>query len=130
MTVVNPSGLAFPRGYSNGLILGPGRVLFVAGQIAWDAQARIVSDDFVAQFAQAIANVVAVVREAGGAPHHVGQLTIFLKDKEVYLARKKEVGSVYREAMGKHFPTMALVQVADLLDEGAQVEIQAIAVLP
>ena len=127
---VNPESLSRPRGYSHGVVLGPGRVLFVAGQIAWDADSRLVSDDFVAQFGKAIENVVAVVREAGGAPHHIGQLTIYVKDKGVYLERSKEVGLVYREAMGRHYPAMALVQVADLLDPGALVEVQAIAVLP
>lgn len=128
--VLSPESLAPARGYSNGIILGPGRVLFVAGQIGWDREARIVSDDFAAQFAQALANVMAVVREAGGGPEHVGRLTIYVTDKQRYLGALKAVGAAYREQMGKHYPAMALVEVQALLEEGALVEIEATAVLP
>lgn len=129
-TIVNPDSLAAPRGYSNGMILGPGRVLFVAGQVAWDRDSQIVSDDFAEQFGQALRNVVDVVREAGGQPEHVGRLTIYVTDKDVYASKAREVGRFYRELMGKHYPAMALVQVAALHEEGAQVEIEATAVLP
>lgn len=129
-TIVNPDSLAPPRGYSNGMVLGGGRMLFVAGQIGWDAESRIVSDDFAAQFAQALDNVLDVVREAGGAPEHIGRFTIFVTDKKTYLAAAKAVGVAYRERMGKHYPAMSLVEVADLLEEGALVEIEATAVLP
>lgn len=130
MTPLSPASLAPGRGYNNGMLAGPGRLLFVAGQIAWDADANIVSDDFATQFGKALENVVAVVREGGGEPSHIGQLTIYVKDKQAYLASAKEVGATYRAHMGKHFPAMALVEVKDLLDEGAQVEIQALAVVP
>jgi len=130
MRPISPASLAPGRGYSNGLLAPPGRMLFVAGQIAWDADARIVSDDFATQFAKALENVVAVVREAGGEPKDVGQLTIYVKDKQSYLGAVAAVGAAYREHMGKHFPAMALVEVKDLLDPGAQVEIQATAVIP
>jgi len=130
MRPISPASLAPGRGYSNGLLAPPGRMLFVAGQIAWDADARIVSDDFATQFAKALENVVAVVREAGGEAKDVGQLTIYVKDKQSYLGAVAAVGAAYRAHMGKHFPAMALVEVKDLLDPGAQVEIQATAVIP
>lgn len=129
-TLVNPDTLAAPRGYSNGIVLEPGRLLFVAGQVGWDRELRFVSVDFAEQFAQALRNVMDVVREAGGEPEHVGRLTIYVTDKKQYEARVKEVGRAYRELMGKHFPAMSLVQVADLLEEGALVEIEATAVIP
>ena len=130
MRPISPASLAPGRGYSNGLLAPPGRMLFVAGQVAWDADARIVSDDFATQFAKALENVVAVVREAGGEPKDVGQLTIYVKDKQSYLGAVAAVGAAYRAHMGKHFPAMALVEVKDLLDPGAQVEIQVTVVIP
>lgn len=129
--VVNPSSLAPPRGYSNGLLFpAGGRVLFVAGQIGWDREGRFASDDLAEQFDVALANVVAVVREAGGAPEHVGRLTIYVTDKHEYNAKVREIGAAYRAHMGKHFPAMALVQVAALLEDRAKVEIEATAVIP
>lgn len=130
VTIVNPDSLAPPRGYSNGVMLEGRRVLFVAGQIGWDADSKLVSKDFAEQFAQALDNVLEIVREAGGSPEHIGRFTIFVTDKRVYLKAAKAVGAAYRERMGKHYPAMSLVQVADLLEEGAQVEIEATAVLP
>ena len=127
---MNPDSLAPPRGYSNGMILTGGRVLFVAGQIGWTREAKLVASDLPAQFDQALANVMDVVREAGGAAEHVGRLTIYVTDKRAYLADTKAIGAAYRRHMGKHYPAMALVEVADLLEEGARVEIEATAVLP
>lgn len=129
---VHPSGWAAPRGYSNGILVEDARcLLFVAGQMAWDADQRLVgAGDFVAQFRQALANVLAVVSEAGGAPEHVVRLTIYVTDKRAYLAEQKRVGEAYRELMGRHYPAMALVQVAELLEEGGLVEIEATAALP
>ncbi len=128
--IVNPDSLAPPRGYSNGMIVTGGRVLFVAGQIGWTREAKLVASDLPAQFDQALANVMDVVREAGGAAEHVGRLTIYVTDKRAYLADTKAIGAAYRRHMGKHYPAMALVEVADLLEEGARVEIEATAVLP
>ena len=128
--IVNPDSVAPPRGYSNGMVLTGGRVLFVAGMIGWDRDSKLVSDQFVPQFAQALDNVLAVVREAGGGPEHIGRFTIYVTDRHAYMKLAKEVGAAYRERMGKHYPAMALVQVAALLEEGAQVEIEATAVLP
>jgi len=128
LEAVNPPALATPRGFSHGM-RGAGTVLFVAGQIGWDRDARLVSTDFVGQFAQALDNVLAVVREAGGQPSSLGRLTIYVTDKGQYLARLRDVGAAYRERMGRHFPAMALVEVRSLLEDGALVEIEGTAVL-
>ena len=129
---VRPAGWKDPKGYENGVLVdGAARLLFVAGQIAWNADQELVgAGDFVAQFRQALENVVSVVRQAGGAPEHVVDLTIYVTDKDVYAAAARAVGAAYREVMGRHFPAMALVQVAGLLEDGAMVEIQARAALP
>ncbi len=129
---IQPPGWAAPKGYSNGVLAPAGsRLLAVAGQIAWDAEQRLVGrDDFALQFRTALANVVSVVRAAGGGPEHLLQLTIFVTDKRAYLACTRELGAAWKELVGRHYPAMALVEVADLLEEGAQVEIQALAALP
>ncbi len=128
-TIVNPPTLAAPRGYSNGLAYPAGRILFVAGQVGWRTDGTF-EDGMVAQFDRALANVLEVVRAAGGLAEHVGRLTIFVSDKSAYLAATKAIGVAYRTHMGKHYPAMSLVQVAALLEEGALVEIEATAVLP
>ena len=130
--IVQPEGWEQPRGYSNGILVGDaGRLLFVAGQIAWDADQQLVGGaDFAAQFRQALSNVVDVVRAAGGEPAHVVRTTVYVTDKQAYLGAVKEVGAAWRELMGRNFPAMSLVQVADLLEEGALVEIEATACLP
>ncbi len=109
---------------------GSGETLAIAGQIAWDTHETIVSDDFAAQFRQALANVIAVVNAAGGRAEHLISLTIYVTSTREYVAALPGVGRAYRELIGKHFPTMALVGVAELLEEGAKVEIQGLAVLP
>jgi enamine deaminase RidA (YjgF/YER057c/UK114 family) len=130
-TTINPQSLGAPSGYANGLLTElSGRLLFIAGQIAWNQEHRIVSDDFVEQFDKALANVVLVVSEAGGKAADIARLVIYVTDKHEYLERTREVGERYRKHMGKHFPAMALVQVAGLLDDAAKVEIEGIAVLP
>ena len=129
---IEPAGWPRPRGYSDGIaVTGAGRLLFVAGQVAWDERQRIVgAGDFAVQFAQALRNVVAVVRAAGGGPEHVVRMTAYVIDKRLYLARTAEIGAAWSAIVGKHYPAMALVQVADLLEEGALVEIEATAALP
>ncbi len=128
---VNPAALGAPRGYSNGMLApAGGRLLFVAGQVGWDEDQQIVEGGFAGQFAQALRNVVAVVREAGGEPSDLGNLTIFVVDHREYLATVKEVGAAYREIMGRHYPAMALVTIRGLLEPGARVEIQGTAVVP
>jgi enamine deaminase RidA (YjgF/YER057c/UK114 family) len=130
-TIINPESLGAPRGYSNGLLADAGgRLLFIAGQIAWNQDQKIVSKDFVEQFDKALENVVTVVSAAGGEPAHIARLLIYVTDKLEYVERTKEVGERYRKHMGKHFPAMALVQVRGLLDDAAKVEIEGIAVLP
>jgi enamine deaminase RidA (YjgF/YER057c/UK114 family) len=128
MKPLNPKTLATPRGYSHGMV-GEGRVLFVAGQIGWDARGVLVSDRFVDQFDQALANVLAVVAEAGGTPSSIGRFTIFVVDKSEYVSATKEIGERYRARMGTHFPAMTLVEVKSLLEPGARVEIEATAVI-
>lgn len=130
LRAINPAELGAPKGFSHG-ILAPagGRLLFVAGQIGWDHEQRLVAPEFVPQFERALHNVVAVVREAGGEPQQIGRLTIYVVDKAEYNASLRELGRVYRAVMGRHYPAMALVQVADLLEAGARVEIEATAVV-
>lgn len=128
--LINPQSLGAPSGYSNGLLTeASGRLLFIAGQIAWNERHEIVSDDFVEQFDKALENVVAVVSEAGGKASDIARLIIYVTDKNVYRERTREVGERYRKHLGKHFPAMVLVQVAGLLDDAAKVEIEGIAVL-
>jgi len=127
--VVLPPGWPRPRGYSNGIV-ARGDVLAIAGLIGWDETETLVSSEFLPQFRQALANLCAVVRTAGGRPEHVVSLTIYVTDKREYGGALREVGAIYRELMGEHYPAMALVQVADLLLPGAKVEIQGLAVLP
>lgn len=130
-TLINPQSLGAPSGYSNGLLTeSSGRLLFIAGQIAWNEKHEIVSDDFVEQFDKALENVIAVVGEAGGQASDVARLVIYVTDKKEYRERTREVGERYRKHMGKHFPAMVLVQVAGLVDDAAKVEIEGIAVLP
>jgi enamine deaminase RidA (YjgF/YER057c/UK114 family) len=128
LEIVTPSELAPPRGYSHGA-KGRGELLFVAGQIGWDAQQRLVSDDFAAQFGQALDNVLAVVHAAGGAPASIARLTLYVTDRTEYRARARDVGAIYRARMGRHYPAMTLVEVRSLLEDAAKVEIEATAVL-
>jgi enamine deaminase RidA (YjgF/YER057c/UK114 family) len=129
---IQPPGWARPKGYANGvLVRGAQSYLFVAGQVSWDAEQKLVGQgDFAAQFAQALRNVVAVVKTAGGWPEHIVRMTIYVTDKELYLRHTQDVGAAWREIIGRHYPAMALVEVADLLETGALVEIEATAALP
>ena len=129
---IHPEGWKRASGYSNGMLAPAGaRMLSVAGQIAWDTEQRLVgAGDFGAQFRQALENGVAVVRAAGGAPEHLVDVTVYVTDKRAYASDLRAIGATWREVVGRHFPAMALVQVADLLEEGAMVEIQATAALP
>jgi enamine deaminase RidA (YjgF/YER057c/UK114 family) len=130
LKLFNPESLGRPRGYSNGVLAPTGaRLLFVAGQIGWDERQQLVGEDFVEQFARALANVLAVVREAGGEPDTLARLVIYVTDKREYAARTAEVGERWRALMGRHYPAMALVEVKSLLEDGAKVEIEATAVI-
>jgi len=127
-TPVQPAGWPRPRGYSNGM-RARGEVLAVAGQVGWDEHGRLVEGGFVAQFEQALKNVVTVVETAGGEVQELVSLTIFVTSRTEYLEAQGELGAAYQRILGKHFPAMALVQVAGLVDPGAKVEIQALAVV-
>ena len=130
-TVINPKSLGTPSGYSNGLLTDTGgKLLFIAGQIAWDEKQKIVSDDFVEQFDKALENVVAVLNAAGGAATDIVRLVIYVTNKIEYRERTREVGKRYQKHMDRHYPAMVLVQVAGLLDDAAKVEIEGMAVLP
>jgi enamine deaminase RidA (YjgF/YER057c/UK114 family) len=130
MKPINPKSLGRPRGYANGqLVSADARLLFVAGQIGWDEEQRLVSDDFVEQFDRALRNFLTVVLEAGGAPGGVARLVVYVTDKREYLARTAELGERWRALMGRHYPAMALVEVKGLLEDGAKVEIEGTAVL-
>lgn len=128
--LINPAALGAPKGFSHGVLADPaGRLLFIAGQIGSDHEGTIVSEDFVAQFNRALANVVAVVNEAGGTADQIARLMIYVTDKREYLQHLKEIGESYRARMGRHFPAMVLVEVKSLLDDKAKVEIEAVAIL-
>lgn len=130
MEIIQPDGWPRPKGYANGIATEGGRHVFVAGQVAWDTSECIVGeDDFPAQFRQALSNVVAVVKKAGGEASDLVSLTIFVTDKERYLASTAELGPIWNELVGRHYPAMALVQVAGLVEPGAMLEIQGIAVV-
>jgi enamine deaminase RidA (YjgF/YER057c/UK114 family) len=125
-----PPGWAKPKGYANG-VAARGTVISVAGQIGWNpATGRFESDDFVAQAKQALANIVAVLKEAGAGPEHLVRLTWYVVDKREYVQRLGEVGEAYRAVIGRHFPAMTLVAVAALVEDRARIEIEATAVLP
>jgi enamine deaminase RidA (YjgF/YER057c/UK114 family) len=127
-TRLQPIGWAEPKGYANG-VAASGRQVFVAGQIGWNAQCRFDSDDLVAQTRQALANVVAVLAEAGAKPEHIVRMTWYLTDKREYLARAREIGRAYRELIGDYTVAMSAVQVAALMEDRALVEIEATAVV-
>lgn len=127
--LINPESFPAPQGYNNGILMPPGSTLFIAGQIGWNRECHLVSDSFPEQFDQALANVIAVVRTAGGLPENIGHLRIFVIDKDEYLSHRAEIGQMYRKRMGRHFPAMSLVEVKALLEPGAQVEIEGVAVI-
>ena len=130
-TFINPQSLGVPSGYSHGLLTdASGKLLFISGQIAWNDKQQIVSNDFVEQFDQALANVKTVLQAANGAPEHIVRLIVYVINKGEYRARTREVGERYRKHMGKHFPAMVLIEVAGLVDDEAQVEIEGMALIP
>jgi enamine deaminase RidA (YjgF/YER057c/UK114 family) len=129
MHILQPPGWARPRGYANGLVAS-GRLVFIAGQIGWDAQQQFHSGDFTGQARQALQNILTILAEAGGRPEHIARLTWYVVDKTEYLASQKSLGAAYRELMGNHYPAMTAVQVSALLDDRARVEIEATAVIP
>ncbi len=127
---INPEALGSPKGYSNGVLAEPGgRLLFIAGQIGWNEDQKIASEDLVDQFDRALVNLISVVEEAGGGPEQIARLVIYVTDKTEYKARMKEIGERYRRLMANHYPAMALVEVKSLLEDEAKIEIEGMAVL-
>ncbi|MBX3620441.1 MAG: RidA family protein [Rhizobacter sp.] len=129
MQVLLPPGWPRPRGYANG-VATQGRQVFIAGMVGWDAQGRFHSDDFAEQARQALANIVAVLHEAGGKPEHIVRMTWYVTDKREYLAAGKAVGAAYREIIGSYNAAMSAVEVKALMEDRAKVEIEATAVIP
>ena len=127
--VLHPANWKTPSGYANG-IAASGRTVFVGGQIGWNGDQVFESDDFVDQVEMALRNVLAILKEADAGPEHLVRLTWYITDKREYLSRLRDVGAVYRTVFGKNFPAMAMVQVADLIEDRAKVEIEATAVIP
>ncbi|EJE52729.1 putative translation initiation inhibitor, yjgF family [Acidovorax sp. CF316] len=128
-THLQPPGWVTPKGYANG-VAARGTMIFTGGQIGWNAAQQFESDDFIAQTRQTLLNVRAVLEAGGAGPEHLVRLTWYVVDRNEYNARLKELGVVYREVLGKHFPAMACVQVAGLMEERAKIEIEATAVIP
>jgi enamine deaminase RidA (YjgF/YER057c/UK114 family) len=129
MRTLQPPGWPRPKGYANG-IEARGRLVFVAGQIGWDETGAFPSADLPGQVRRTLSNVVAVLAEAGAGPEHVVRLTWYVTDRDEYLGSAKEIGLAYREVMGRHYPAMAVVAVAGLIEADAKVEIEATAVVP
>jgi len=129
MQILQPPGWTRPRGYSNG-ILARGQVVFVAGQIGWDAQGRFQTTELAGQVRQALENIVAVLAQAGARPEHITRLTWYVTDKREYIAAYPAIGAIYRQVIGPHYPAMTAIEVAALLEDQARVEIEATAVIP
>jgi enamine deaminase RidA (YjgF/YER057c/UK114 family) len=130
MNVLLPEGWAPPIGYANGVETRAGRLVFVAGQVGWDAQQRFQSEDLVPQFEQALQNVLAVLAVAGGGPGDICRMTAYCCDRPAYLAARRELGVIWRRHMGNHYPAMSMIFVSDLLDAPGKIELEATAVLP
>jgi enamine deaminase RidA (YjgF/YER057c/UK114 family) len=128
--LINPAHFPKPRGYTNGVACQPGRILYIAGQVAFDKEARIVSPDFATQFLAALDNVIDVVRTAGGGSEHIVKLLAFVTDLDKYRDAQRTIGEGWRARMGNYWPAMSLVKVSGLIEPGALVEIEGTAVLP
>ena len=127
--LLQPAGWTEPKGYANGVV-ARGAMIFVGGQIGWNAQQQFESDDFIAQTRQALQNILAVLQAGGAGPEHMVRMTWYVVDRVEYIARLKELGAVYREVLGKNFPAMTCVEVSALVEERARIEIEVTAVLP
>jgi enamine deaminase RidA (YjgF/YER057c/UK114 family) len=130
MQTLLPEGWKPPVGYANGIAVDAGRLVFIAGQVGWNAEQVFESEAVVPQFEQALKNLLAVLAEAGGRPEHVCRITAFCCDKPAYLAARGELGAVWRRLMGRHYPAMSMIFVADLLDRPGVIELEATAVVP
>lgn len=127
---LRPAGWEKPVGYANGIEVPAGRLVFIAGQVGWDAAQKFHSAELAPQFEQALKNVLAVLAEAGGGPAHICRITAYCCDKPAYLAARPELGRIWRALMGRHFPAMSMIFVADLLDSPGKIELEATAVIP
>src|SRR6476659_4709980 len=125
MQTLLPEGWAPPIGYANGIAVDAGLLVFIAGQVGWDAQQRFASTALAPQFEQALRNVIAVLATAGGEPRHVVRVTAFCCDKAAYLAARRELGAIWRAQMGRHYPAMSMIFVSDLLDSPGLIELEA-----
>jgi len=130
MQTLLPEGWAPPIGYANGIAADAGRIVFIAGQVGWDAQQQFHSAEIAPQFEQALQNVLAVLAVAGGAPQHICRMTAYCCDKPAYLAARRQLGGIWRKHMGTHYPAMSMIFVSDLLDSPGKIELEATAVLP
>ena len=127
--VLHPASWKPARGYANG-VSATGRTLYLGGMIGWNSQQEFETDDFVEQVGQTLRNIVEVLAEGGAGPEHLVRLTWYVTDRDEYVTRLREVGAAYREAIGAHYPAMALVNVVALVEQRAKVEIEATAVVP
>ena len=130
LEILLPLGWSPPVGYANGIAVPTGRIVFVAGQVGWDEKQQFHSDKLIPQFEQALKNVLAVLAQAGGGPNHICRMTAYCIDKPAYLSARPELGRIWRKLMGRHFPAMSMIFVADLLDHPAKIELEATAVIP
>lgn len=130
MEVLLPPGWAPAIGYANGIAVAPGRIVFIAGQVGWDAQQKFHSIEIAPQFDLALQNVLAVLAEAGGRPEHICRITAFCCDKPAYLAARAQLGEIWKRLMGRHYPCMSMIFVSDLLDSPGKIELEATAVVP
>ncbi len=130
MEILHPPGWSPPIGYANGISVPAGRIVFIAGQVGWDAQQRFHSEDIAPQFEQALSNVLSVLAQAGGTARNICRITAYCCDKPAYLAARRELGGIWRRHMGDHYPAMSMIFVSDLLDNPGKIELEATAVVP
>lgn len=128
--VILPDGWPRPKGYSNGILAQRGRYLFLAGQVGWNENEQFVSEELAPQFEQALKNILAIVTKAGGKAEHICKMTCFCKDRDQYLNSRKEIGKIWKEQIGDHYPCMSMIFVSDLLDHPGLIEIEATAIIP
>ena len=128
--ILHPRSWLPPIGYANGLSVAAGRLVFIAGQVGWDASQHFHSEELVPQFEQALKNILAILAEAGGTPNHICRITAFCIDKPAYLAGRRELGRIWKSLIGSHFPAMSMIFVANLLVAPAKIELEATAVIP
>lgn len=128
--ILHPSGWSPPIGYANAIVAPPGRLVFIAGQVGWDAEQHFASAELIPQFEQALRNVLAVLAEAGGEPSDICRMTAYCTDKRAYLEGRRELGRIWRRLMGMHYPAMTMIFVSDLLDAPGKIELEVTAVVP